>query len=162
MIPRLVNLIGAVWQVLPPGIHRAHLSDIAKSFAYNSRRRTLHEGLVRAVQNLACAGCRRIYVNGSYVTDKPIPGDYDACWDEVGVERHRLDPVFLDFSSLRARQKEKYGGEFFPMSSIADASGSTFFSIFSSTKRQADRKESSWSSCLHIQTKQLRCSHDLE
>ena len=27
------------------------------------------------------AGVEVLYLNGSFVTAKPDPGDYDACWD---------------------------------------------------------------------------------
>lgn len=26
-----------------------------------------------------------VFVGGSFVTSKEFPGDYDACWDTVGV-----------------------------------------------------------------------------
>jgi hypothetical protein len=43
-----------------------------------------------------------------------VPGDYDACWDPVGVDLTRLDSVFRNFSNKREAQKAKYKGEFFP------------------------------------------------
>jgi len=47
---------------------------------------------------LTKAGCRRVYLDGSFVTSKPEPGDYDACWDIAGVDVEVPDSVFLDFS----------------------------------------------------------------
>jgi hypothetical protein len=55
-----------------------------------------------------------VFLDGSYVTDKPFPGDFDACWDPIGVDPTMLDPVLLDFANGRRRQKETFGGELFP------------------------------------------------
>jgi hypothetical protein len=70
---------------------------------------------------LACAalhvaGCANLYLDGSYVTAKAEPGDYDACWDPTGMDGAKLDPVFLDFTNKRQAMKDKFGGEFFPAS----------------------------------------------
>jgi hypothetical protein len=67
------------------------------------------------------AGCRLILLDGSFVTAKPMPGDFDVCWETAGVDARRLDPVFLDFSNGRKKQKERFGGEFFPTDAFADA-----------------------------------------
>ena len=32
-----------------------------------------------AMVNLRDAGCKTVYVDGSFVTDKERPGDFDAC-----------------------------------------------------------------------------------
>ena len=48
-----------------------------------------------------------MYIDGSFVTVKREPGDYDACWDIDGVNAEALDLVFLDFSGRRAAQKGK-------------------------------------------------------
>ena len=44
------------------------------------------DGLRAALENLKRAGCRTVYVNGSFVMNKYVPNDYDACWEEAGVE----------------------------------------------------------------------------
>lgn len=54
-----------------------------------------------------------IYLNGSFVTAKENPNDYDVTWEMAGFDARRLDPVFVDFSRRRAAQKANYGGEFF-------------------------------------------------
>jgi len=67
-----------------------------------------------ALATLNRAGCSTVYIDGSFVTVKLEPGDYDACWDIDGVNVEALDAVFLDFSKGRMAQKRKYFGEFFP------------------------------------------------
>lgn len=38
-------------------------------------------GLKAALENLSGADCRTAYVDGSFVTHKAIPNDYDVCWE---------------------------------------------------------------------------------
>ena len=80
------------------------------------------------------AGCRTVYINGSFATRKKLPNDYDACWEEIGVDPTALDPVLLTFDPGRATQKAKYLGELFPASVIADAGGLSFLEFFQMDK----------------------------
>jgi hypothetical protein len=101
--------------------------------AFNDRRQELIAGLKRACELLQQAGCPRIYIGGSFVTSKKIPGDFDVCWEDDNVDFVKLkglDPVLLDFKNHRAAQKSKYGGELFPAGSIASADGKTFLEFF--------------------------------
>jgi hypothetical protein len=114
MIPDLIELRSPCpWAVLPPGIHDTTLSEVEARFATTPHRRWLFDGFVRVANVLAKAGCHHVYLDGSFVTAKPHPGDYDGCWDHVGVDPAKLDPVLLDFSNKRAAQKAKYLGEMF-------------------------------------------------
>ncbi len=88
--------------------------EIPPRFSTNSHRARLAGGLLDALRNLAAAGCRFVLLDGSFVSTKPLPEDYDGAWDPLGVDPHRLDPVLLDFSNGRAAMKAKYGGELFP------------------------------------------------
>jgi hypothetical protein len=138
VIPKSVEING-IWNVLPPGIHRANVDEIEQRFATNEKRRRLFEGFRKAVEALSKAGCRGIFLDGSFVTDKPEPGDFDVCWDPAGVDPTKLDPVFLDFADRRKRQKEKFGGEFFPSSAKADRS-SAFLDFFQRDKQTGEAK----------------------
>jgi hypothetical protein len=130
MIPALVSLHGSPWPVLPPGIHQANLDEVAESFATNSWRRELFDGLVSALEKLRFAGCSVVYLDGSYVTGKPRPGDFDACWDPSGVDPAKLDPLFLQFDNGRAAQKTAFKGEFFPSSMMCTDVGRAFVDFF--------------------------------
>ena len=90
----------------------------------------LLEGLRAALENLRNAGCHVAYIDGSFVTGKLYPRDFDACWDEDGVDPTALDPVLLRFEVGMVAQKEKYLGEFYPARSIADGDGRTFLQFF--------------------------------
>ena len=130
MIPALIDIVGAPWPVLPEGIHIADFASIAACFATSPWRRDLFDGLLESSRNLSNAGCRRLYLNGSFVTGKPKPADYDACWELGGVNPDLLDPTLLNFDNQRALQKSKYKGEFFPASASAGRSQATFVDFF--------------------------------
>ncbi len=115
---------------LPPGIHWAVWDEVVVRFGYNTHRQRQLQGLEEALQNLKAAGCRTIYLNGSFVTSKPEPDDYDACWEPEGVDLENLDPVLLTFDSGRVTQKRKYMGELFPSSVRADPDGRTYLDWF--------------------------------
>jgi len=95
-------------------------------FGWTPRRLALLAGLKAALDALRLASCRRAYIDGSFVTAKEMPGDFDGCWEVEGVDLSRLDPVLMTFANLRAAQKQKYGGELFPADAPADLDGTNF------------------------------------
>jgi len=85
------------------------------------------------MEQLREAGCPTVYIDGSFVTNKLIPGDFDACWEVRGVDMNKLQsiaPALLKFDPKRAAQKAEYGGEFFPAGSPADSLGTLFLDFF--------------------------------
>ena len=98
---------------LPPGVHRATVEDIERVFAWNPVRKRLVEGLVRALGNLAGAGVRWVWIDGSFVTAAEDPNDVDGCWEPNSwVRRDLLDPIFLDDRPPRDAMRRKYGVDF--------------------------------------------------
>ena len=97
-------------------------------------------GLRSALDSLKDAGCRTIYVDGSFVSNKLRPRDFDCCWDDEGVDAGALDPVLLTFDEGRATQKAKFGGELFLASGTADLDGHTFLEFFQTDKETGRRK----------------------
>ena len=126
--------------LLPPGVHWADWSGLTDRFGSNPRRLSLATGFRAAIENLKGAGCRTVYLNGSFVTRKAMPNDYDACWEEAGVDPKALDPVLLTFDAGRAAQKDKYMGELFPASIIADTDGLSFLEFFQTDKETGGAK----------------------
>src|SRR5207253_1269869 len=94
--------------LLPPGIHLATWTEIVERFGYNRQREWLLGGLLRALDALRAAGCAAAYLDGSFVTSKVVPGDYDLCWSLQGVDPTQLDPVLLKFDNHRQAMKAKY------------------------------------------------------
>lgn len=130
MIPALIDLDPRTpWPVLPPGIHDATIAEIEATFATTPHRRWLFDGFVRAAQALAAAGCRTLYLDGSFVTGKPHPEDFDGCWEHAGVDLSLLDPVLKTFEPKRLKQKRKFFGELFP-AQLPGAPGMTFLQFF--------------------------------
>jgi hypothetical protein len=118
---------------LPIGIHDASWDEFERRFGWNERRKTLIAGLREAGDLLYRAGCRKIYIDGSFITSRELPGDFDACWDESGVNTnflHRIAPELFDMRNKRAAQKAKFGGEFRPAMTISGSSRKTFLDFF--------------------------------
>lgn len=126
MIPPFDPITG----LLPAGIHAATWEDIVARFGWTPHRLMLLAGLKAALDALRTAGCQRVYVDGSFVTAKETPGDFDGCWEVDGVDLARLDPVLKTFANRRQAQKLKYGGELFPADAPADRDGTTFLWFF--------------------------------
>jgi hypothetical protein len=131
------------WSVsgdLPPGVHFATWRETADRFSFNPWRRRMLAGFRRACDELRKAGCRLVYLDGSFVTRKERPGDFDACWDTRNVDEGKLAPVFWDFSRGRAAQKQRFGGELFPAQLPEGATGRAFLDFFQVNKLSGDPK----------------------
>jgi hypothetical protein len=75
---------------LPEGAHDFSIEEFRARYGYNAWRRFLLDGFERALGTLKRAGVRRVTVGGSFVTNRELPGDIDACWDldpDVNVAR---------------------------------------------------------------------------
>jgi hypothetical protein len=116
--------------LLPPGIHEATFNEARARFAFNARRDQLYGGFVAGCAVLVKFGCTRMYLDGSFVTDKPDPGDFDACWERNGVDETKLDAVFFDFAFGREEQKRRFGGEFFPADMREATTRRSFLELF--------------------------------
>ena len=119
---------------LPHGIHSMTWDEFYDQFSFSPKRKFLLEGLERAIDTLRQCGCTVIYIDGSFVTQKLEPNDYDACWEgDMGIVVSNLqviEPLFLDFSNGRKSQKLKYKGEIFPAEISADSFGTSYLDFF--------------------------------
>jgi hypothetical protein len=95
--------------------------------------------MLEALRLLRAAGCTRAYIDGSFVTAKLVPRDFDACWDAHGVDFDRVDDRLLAFDPGRATQKAAFLGELFIADADADPQG-TLFRDFFQTDREGRRK----------------------
>ena len=128
---------------LPPGRHGATWQELEQRFGTTERRRQLLTGMKRLLLSLKSVGCRKAYINGSFITTKDDPADYDGCWERAGMDLRLLrtaDPVLLDFTNQRAAQKLKYGGEMFPADIVEQNSGRIFLDFFMKDKNTGDPK----------------------
>ena len=125
---------------LPPGIHWAEWQEFEVRFGQTAHRRGLLRGLRSALDSLKQAGCMTAYVDGSFATSKVAPGDYDVCWDEMGVAIALLHPALRTFTNGRALQKATFGGELFPATAISDTQGSIYLEFFQIDRNTGRRK----------------------
>jgi hypothetical protein len=63
---------------LPPGIYWATWEEIVKTFGTNEHRISLLTGLKAALNVLQNAGCETVYIDGSFVTNKEEPADFEG------------------------------------------------------------------------------------
>ena len=126
--------------LLPPGIHWATWQEIYDRFGTNNNRKDLLDGLKSALSSLKAAGCQIAYIDGSFVTNKETPGDFDACWDPTNVDPRQLDPVLLRFEPGRKTQKAKYGGELFISTMRNGNPGPVMLEFFQNDKNIGRRK----------------------
>jgi hypothetical protein len=117
---------------LPPGVYDVSLEEIEHCFAWNDRRKKLFEGLRAAIINLTQANVKRVWIDGSFVTNKDDPNDIDGYWEsDKDVDADKIDPVFLDMYPPRKAMKEKYGVDFLISGVlIADSPGNTIEDFF--------------------------------
>lgn len=115
--------------LLLPGVHEANFEEVLAVLAPTPWREWLAVGLRLALTDLAAAGCRAAYLDGSYVTDKTAPGDYDLCWDRTGVTRDHLHPVLEMLAWPRHEQKARYRGDVLP-NVVETGSGLLFVDFF--------------------------------
>ena len=128
---------------LPPGIHPVTWGELVGRCGFNPHRTFLLSGLKRAAEVLKLSGCKTLYINGSFVTAKEVPSDFDGCWERTGMNLMLLfaaDPVLLTFANRRAAQKAKYFGELFPANQVEGGTGLTFLNFFQKDKDTGNPK----------------------
>ncbi|MGF1602579.1 MAG: hypothetical protein ACFCU8_11260 [Thermosynechococcaceae cyanobacterium] len=118
---------------LPTGVHTCTWEEFVARFGTTPHRLSLIAGLKIAMEQLQGSGCQTVYIDGSFVPNKIVPGDFDACWDVTDVDMNQLKavaPALFSFANKRAAQKAQYGGEFFPAGWPADSTGTLFLDFF--------------------------------
>ena len=97
--------------LLPPGIHETDLAELREKMGWSRKRQGLLEGLEEALELMTSCGVVRVYLDGSFVTDKDRPNDIDGCYDlaeDVTAEDlERLAPIFPPNPSNRAEAKRR-------------------------------------------------------
>ena len=93
---------------LPPGIYEITWTELKNHFGFNSHRQRILIGLQAVLQLLGQANCQRVYLGGSFVSNKEYPNDFDGCYDDLSIDYDLLDPIFDD--DLTA-QRDRFGGE---------------------------------------------------
>ena len=113
---------------LPIGVHEADWDEFYIRYITNLERIRLKEGMELMLQHLRDAGCKFVKIDGSFVTSKSIPNDFDVTWDPKGVDKTLLDQSINEMNG--EVMNEKYKGELYPQDAIESGSGKTFDEFF--------------------------------
>jgi hypothetical protein len=124
---------------LPPGVHDVGWDEVVRLFGTTDHRRHLLDGLYRVLKHLAEVGCERVYLDGSFVTAKERPNDFDLVWDMDHVDYARLDPVLFQLDFPRTSQHAKFHGDVFP-NVVEGSSKLLFVDFFQLDKNTGDPK----------------------
>jgi hypothetical protein len=128
-----------IGQVLPKGVWPTTWERFVDRFGYNPIRRRRIEGLQKLIRILRTAGCPVIFIDGSFVTKKPDPGDIDCCWYRSETIQRNLgqrNPLLLEGTpTARERQKILYSCEVFPHDAVERDSRLSFLNYFQKDKR---------------------------
>lgn len=128
---------------LPPGVHNATIDDIKERFGINPHRQSLIVGLDRVLLHLKEVGCLLVYLDGSFVTSKEYPNDYDLCWSIIGISEEqskKIDPILIDIKNHKKEMKEKYLGDIFPAEVPEGNTGKLFRNFFQIDKNTGEDK----------------------
>lgn len=108
-------------RTLPEGKHKANWSEVNRRYGFNGPRKEQLQGLERAILELKSVGCTRIWLNGSFVTKKAVPGDYDCCYDTEGMDMvaFRLAYPVLSNVYRNEEQKQIVRGEFYAADAVS-------------------------------------------
>ncbi len=100
---------------LPPGEHEVSWTEFAERYGYNQARSSILGQIETWLMHMRHAGCRTVYIDGSFICEKDNPGDYDACWDPTGMDPARIDKALLDGTAQgRLAIKQRFGGDIRP------------------------------------------------
>lgn len=106
---------------LPVGIYKMGWDEFVTKFSFTSIRELQIKGLIKAIPKFKAAGASHLYIDGSFITKKYNPSDYDVLYDITEIDLEILDPILKDASSAgRKTQKVHYRGEFVPLTNQAN------------------------------------------
>jgi len=127
-------------EFLNPGIYKLTWTEVCEYLGWNYKRKSLLQGLREGLEALKECGCKKVYLDGSFVSKRDRPKDFDVCFEEDGVDFDKLKANFealTIFTNGRQQQKRIYKGEFVPAST--EVSGSlTFKDLFQLIKDPVD------------------------
>lgn len=96
---------------LPPGVYEIRWQELMERFATSTGRQRIVTGLAAALRKLAIAGCTRVIIGGSFISAKVEPRDFDAYYDNFGIDFELLDALFVEDTDS---QQDVFCGELFP------------------------------------------------
>jgi hypothetical protein len=129
---------------LAEGIHEMSWDEVSKTFDFSLKRKELLAKLREVVVLLKAYGCTCLYLDGSIITDKLSPGDWDACYDApIGLlnELRKQDPIlFSNNAENKKKRKEKYGGDLFFAGLSVNPERMSFIEFFQQIRDSDEKK----------------------
>jgi hypothetical protein len=123
---------------LSDGVHPMTLAAVSAVFGWNRCRRELIAAMTAAFADLNALGCEVVWLDGSFVTDKPEPGDYDAVFEhrtmDLSAARLAL-PELFDRAPQRPAMKARFKGDLLP-NVLEAASQQLFIDFFQQDKER--------------------------
>ena len=115
-INRSIDFAGEKHEIIfKPGIYEYTLEKLERDFATNKKRKDLFEDIKRLAKELKDAGCEFLYIDGSFITRKETPGDFDACWEPFVRNNKQVNALLLEDSTFASSwRKEMFSGDIFP------------------------------------------------
>ena len=110
--------------LLPTGVHLTTWNELVEKFGTNNHRLKLLEGLKKGLNLLQQYGCTEVYIDGCFVTAKPLPNDVDVAYDNSRMNWKKFikeHPEFNDLKNGSRIQKEKYQSEFYAYNAFEDS-----------------------------------------
>ncbi|MBY0479039.1 MAG: hypothetical protein K2Q24_15430 [Chitinophagaceae bacterium] len=123
--------------LLPPGIHQATLLEFEKRFVNNVWRKDLFGYLMKLIADLRSIGCKALYIDGSFTTNKRLPKDFDVCWEDLGLDYNEVQrrmPILFDLAPPRTKQQLLYRSDIFPAHYMEHGSKKYFIDFFQEDK----------------------------
>ncbi len=120
--------------ILDSGIHKMTWKEFYGFFSFSPKRKELLDGLEQVLEILREIENIRIYIDGSFVTSKLEPGDWDACFDCLPSQIDVLKEKYPLFDIKE--QKKLYGGELYFANTCTDAGRSVSFLNFFQLRKE--------------------------
>ena len=123
---------------LPDGVHAMTFEGVADAFGWNPHRRKLVVAMAAAFADLNALGCETVWLDGSFVTDKPEPGDYDVVYEHRSMDLAAAKialPELFDRSPHRREMKARFKGDLLP-NVVEAASNRLFIDFFQQDKER--------------------------
>jgi hypothetical protein len=100
---------------LPEGIYEVTLQEVIEKFCFSKKRKKLIEGLKNLINTCLQCQVNILYIDGSFVSQKLQPQDYDACYDTDHPDREVVFAKALEsiLESDSEMQKRYFGGEIY-------------------------------------------------
>lgn len=123
---------------LPEGIHKATYDEVKVRYGHNEHRKKLLDKMDLLLEKLLHAGCKQFFLDGSFISNKELPNDYDALLGYEGLNVNLLDPIILQTPNA-GLVKEKYSCDLIPCD-VGGYSGDFWIDRFTIDKETGNRK----------------------